>query len=124
MTLEQKQLIMLLKESGKGGREIAKELNIPKSTVFSYLQSVESNNLCPNCGEPITNLPGFHRLRKYCSDKCRYDFNHMKKRKSVFTCKQCGKSFSDYKHIKRSFCSRSCFHAYQKETCKKNIEKA
>lgn len=118
MTVEEKQKIINLRNDGYGYKRIAKELNLPLSSIRyicekGMVYSSLSGN-CKNCGKKISSIKGKKR-KIYCSDKCRLDWwnSHIKEvNKKAFytiTCKHCGKEFISYGNQKRVYCSHSCY---------------
>ena len=120
MTDYQKEQILILKNSGVSIRSISLELKIPKSTVADFIQLAGNDkSICPMCKKLFTQAPK-RKPRKFCSDNCRYKYNRMK-REIIFTCKECGRTFTDLNHLHRSFCSRKCYITYMKnETRRQN----
>lgn len=116
--LEKKQIIEL-NEAGKGYGYIAKELNLPKSTVCSYLKSLKKSSICKCCGKKFVQ-PGGARLKIFCCDKCRFKYWRLaNKGKPIKTnyeieCLCCHKKFYSYESLKRKFCSRACYDDFRK----------
>lgn len=70
---------------------------------------------CPNCGEAIIQPPR-GRMKRFCSDKCRWEWNHKNPHPENWTgtriavCPVCGREFMashEYKN-KRKYCSHAC----------------
>ena len=114
MTDYQKEQIVILRNGGMSLRDIAAKLNVSKSGVAKFLQRMEEGRcICPMCKSVFTQTPK-RKPRKFCSNNCRYKYNRMK-RGIVFTCKQCGRTFTDLNHLHRSFCSHKCYVTYMKD---------
>ena len=94
MTNEQTILISRLMKDGMGYRKIAAELDLPVNSVKSWCRRHPREegdaNHCMMCGKEISSTP-HKRVRKFCSDKCRYAWwsAHPEKRKNK----------TGYKHI-------------------------
>lgn len=116
MKESEKKKILELKASGKSIREIAALLNIPRSTVGSFIKSNEKKAACKYCGKSITLIKG-HRPRVFCSDSCRYNYwkenNKDRKTKLEVECLCCHKVFYAYKSENRKFCSRECYDNFR-----------
>lgn len=115
----EKKKIIELKSEGKSIREISTLLNIPRSTIGSYIKTLEKEFFCKCCGKPITIKKG-HRPRVFCSDGCRYKYwrsnntNKNKPTNHVVECLCCNKKFYSYVSLKRKFCSRACYDLFRK----------
>lgn len=115
----EKRRIVELKEAGNGYGNIAKELGLSKSTVSSYLKSLEGNKTCKCCGAKFTQPAGV-RLKMFCCDKCRFKYRRLLKKGKPMTsgyqaeCLCCHKKFYSYRSQKRKFCSRACYDLYRK----------
>lgn len=121
MTNDQKNQILMLKQSGLGYVKIARRMNISENTVKTFLRRTpktdaieEKMPYCQNCGKPVFQDP--HRKQKrFCSDKCRMAWwnQHQEKvnRKAnyEFTCSYCGKAFTAYGNANRKYCSHECY---------------
>jgi 5-methylcytosine-specific restriction endonuclease McrA len=76
---------------------------------------INSNNkfvACLQCGE-VFRVPAGDTIkgsRKFCSRACSNRYNQPKdpEKKSVFTCKWCGKQFTEWTYRKPSYCSNQC----------------
>lgn len=115
MTYQQKKLeIQKLREAGCSYGVIAKKLNISKSTVATICKAIENGEICClECGKKLTQ-PNLGRKRKYCSDKCRYDYNRKLGKKVVEIsyekiCQCCKKPFKTFKSYNRKYCSWDCY---------------
>lgn len=81
MTREEKEKVIKLKKCGLSVKKISNELSISINTVKSYLQrnkekfenkKVDGNH-CLFCGSVLHHI--MHKKhKKFCSDKCRYDY--------------------------------------------------
>lgn len=115
----EKKRIVELKAEGKSIRDISSLLNIPRSTIGTYIKNLETVSYCKCCGKSIAIKKG-HRSRAFCSDSCRYKFwrstNNSKNKTTnyVVECLCCQKKFYSYRSLKRKFCSRACYDSYRK----------
>ena len=120
MTDIEKKRVMELKENGLGYGMIAKVLNLPKSTVSSFIKSLEDTSICQCCGKRFIQPKGV-RKKLFCSDKCRYKFHNLQaKEKPIKSnyeveCLCCHKKFFTYRSLKRKFCSRECYESYRRD---------
>lgn len=123
MTNKDKSLISELRTKGLGYKAIAKQLNLPVSSISSYLQRKKENESlnsckCKNCGLKLKQTPG-HRQKVFCSDKCRMNWwtNHpeMKTSKIVTECKcaMCNKTFIVNRRKVKKFCSWNCYTKFR-----------
>ena len=129
MTTEQAQQISYLRYEGKSYREIAGMLQLRETTVKTHcsrhgltdkfiemLREGKGAAVCPCCGSVIVQIPK-QKPRKFCSDKCRYDWwNKNQSLRSLqaeysHVCAMCGKEFYSYGSKKRKYCSRRCYLA-------------
>lgn len=118
MTVEEKRKIIDLRNDGYGYKKIAKELNLPLSSIRYICEKgmtdTELIGTCKNCKKEIHSIKGKKRKR-FCSDKCRLDWwnSHVKEvNKKAFytlTCKYCGNEFISYGNKKRVYCSHDCY---------------
>ena len=118
MTLEEKTKIIELKNEGYGYKKIAKELNLPISSIQYFLKNnpidLELVGACKCCGKTIQSIKGKKR-KQFCSDRCRWDWwnDHIKEvnKKAYYTltCKHCGKEFTAYGNQKRVYCCHECY---------------
>lgn len=118
MTLEEKTKIIELKNEGYGYKKIAKELNLPISSIQYFLKNnpidLELVGTCKCCGKTIQSIKGKKR-KQFCSDRCRWDWwnAHIKEvnKKAYYTltCKYCGKEFTAYGNQKRVYCCHECY---------------
>lgn len=67
--------------------------------------------VCANCGKQVIAKS---KKRRYCSDKCKNDFNHEKNKKYEKTCETCERKFSaSYKEAR--YCCQECRGTAMKE---------
>ena len=117
MTNEQTIMISRLMREGKGYRRIAAELDLPVNSVKSWCRRHPREegdaNHCMMCGKEVYST-SHKRVRKFCSDKCRYAWwsAHPEKRKIrteyKHICFNCGREFTNNR-INAAYCSRKCF---------------
>ena len=69
----EKKKIIEMKKAGSGYGTIAKELGISKSTVSSFLKSLENTSVCKCCGRKFIQSAGI-KLKIFCSDSCRFKY--------------------------------------------------
>ncbi len=66
-----------LRKSGNGYKRIAKELNIPLSTVRYTCNKFADEDLlngkCEHCGIDIKSIKG-KKKKRFCSDRCRWEW--------------------------------------------------
>ena len=124
LTAEQKSRIHELKKEGFGYKNIAKQLELPISTIKSFLLRHPASvvSFCRCCGKPIPQKD--KRKRLFCSKKCKDKYWSIKVTKSPeylkgFICLECGRSFFDHHSRIRKYCSRLCF---QKSKLRKRDE--
>ncbi|MDL2292561.1 helix-turn-helix domain-containing protein [Acholeplasma sp. OttesenSCG-928-E16] len=118
MTNQEKEQILKLREEGLSYREIAKTLNLPFTSVSSFIARQNTNKsnteICKNCGIKLSQTKG-HRKKIFCSEKCRrfwWKSNPDKRNLKAYhecKCEQCGKSFLSYSKADRKYCSYSCY---------------
>lgn len=115
----EKKRILELKEAGYGYGSIAKELGLSKSTISSFIKSLDGYSICKCCGMKFIQPIGV-RLKIFCCDKCRFKYRRIQsKGKPIISnyeveCLCCHKKFYSYKSLKRKFCSRECFDIFRK----------
>ena len=109
-----------LKAQGYSYNEIAKELNISKSTVASFFRrnevydEVDALGVCKNCEKTIIQKKKTKR-KVFCSDECRVEWWNSNLDKVVrsayyeFECATCGEKFKAYGNTKRKYCSPACY---------------
>lgn len=109
MTKEQKEIIIKLRDEGLGYGSIAKVMNMPKTTIASFLQRHGNKQICLCCGKEFDVSKSKHK-RKFCSSKCckrywnKYGVKHTTETK---VCPTCGATFTTYRH--NIFCSHECY---------------
>lgn len=114
----EKKRILELKEAGYGYGSIAKQLGISKSTISSFLKSLNGYSVCKCCGKKFIRPAGV-KLKLFCCDKCRYKYRRLQgKGKPLVTgyeveCLCCHKRFCSYRSLKRKFCSRECYDNFR-----------
>ena len=115
-----KKRIIEMKKAGNGYGVIAKELCLSKSTVSSFLKSLEDVSICKCCGKKFTQPKGV-KQKIFCSDKCRFKYRRLQNKgnpiESGFEveCLCCHKTFNSYKSLKRKFCSRKCYNNFRSD---------
>lgn len=80
MNSQRKAQIEKCRHAGMGFMDIARQLNIPVTTIKSYCYrhplsdiAVEGNGtLCPQCGMPVPKMK--YKPRRFCSDTCRVQY--------------------------------------------------
>lgn len=120
-----KEQVIKLRESGLSFGEIAKELEISRSTVSSICQraKVQEQHRCKNCGVLLKQTSG-HRQRIFCSDKCRKAWwrangnSHSINKKVV--CLTCKKEFIFHESRIRKYCSLACVYQGGKKEASDN----
>lgn len=131
MEERQKEQIKLLRLEGLGYKKIATILDVSVDAVKSYCKrskivapskkeeliipvSDEPENICPECGKEIIQIPKM-RARRFCSNNCRDSWwkkhrsegNRHKGKKVV--CHNCEKAFLVNKKSKRKYCCHACY---------------
>ena len=115
----EKKRILELKEAGYWYGSIAKELGLSKSTISSFIKSLDGYSICKCCGKKFIQPAGV-RLKIFCCDKCRFKYRRIQsKGKPIISnyeveCLCCHKKFYSYRSLKRKFCSRKCFDVFRK----------
>ena len=117
MNEKQKSIMYELKLQGLSATEISRKLDIPLSTIRSYLRrhpAPPGMIACKQCGKLVLPTPG-KKKRMFCSDKCKYQWWNMHRYGNhrnliVSTCQFCGKEFMSYASDERKYCSRICYH--------------
>lgn len=111
-----------MKISGKSSVEIAKVFGIAKGTVNRHLRNnnfFNSGKLlhCKNCGKTFTHKSNGGTAQKFCSHKCRCDFNYKNRKVKVKrTCEICNKKIIADNYY-TNICSDECIK-YKKEQIK------
>lgn len=128
LTTTQKVQIRELQSQSLGYRRIAKALDLPTSTVKSFLlrHPCGNNNYCRCCGKPIVQTD--KRKRLFCSKKCKckYWSNRVIKAPQYleeFICEECGRPFYAHHSRIRKYCSRSCFQKHESRKWQEEKEK-
>ncbi len=114
MTEQEKRKIIELKEKGASFGFIAKELNLPRSTISTFYSSYLYNkDSCKQCGGPIKRK--INRVSLFCCDQCRGKWWNAHKEKMnhkkvyTFVCQNCGVTFTRIQNKNYKYCSRECF---------------
>ena len=114
-----------LKNEGVSYSNIAENTGLSVNTIKSLFRrqnSKEEENYtsCKNCGKEL-NVSSNSRLKKFCSDECRFKWwnkNGTKSRKQMndLICINCGKKFKCYESKKRKYCGHECYikHRFKK----------
>ena len=119
VTNEQKVEILKLRKQKCGYKKISKLLNLPITSVSSFITRLNSEDICIclECGEAFSPLPG-KSVKRFCSKKCRLKYWQKKTRTSLKymvqkVCPECGASFMTYKYRQGIFCSKECFQTHE-----------
>lgn len=127
LSKEDIELIIQMKISGKSSVEIAKVFGVAKGTVNRHLRNnnfFNSGKLlqCRNCGKTFTHKANGGSAQKFCSNKCRCDYNYKNRKVKIKrTCKICNKEFLADSYNK-NICSDKCVE-YKKEQSRINKTK-
>ncbi len=130
MTPEEKEKIVVMRNTGIGYLKIAKTLGVNENSVRSFCRRngltgmIEKphevvipgvvHKICKNCGSPFVQYPG-HREKMFCCDACRIKWwnSHLSevKRKAMYEliCPTCGKTFYAYGNRNRKYCCHACY---------------
>ena len=107
MTSEQKRLIDQYRCQGMGSTEIAEKLSLSVNTVKSYCRrntvltaaaddGAAPSGICKQCSRLMAGGQD-RRGKQFCSDRCRYQWWHLHRGKSLnateHTCQSCGRVF-------------------------------
>ena len=102
-----------------GYKKISKLLNLPITSVSSFITRLNSEDICIclECGETFSPLPG-KSIKRFCSKKCRLRYWQKKTRTSPKyrvqkVCPECGAVFLTYKYRQGIFCSKECFQTHE-----------
>lgn len=116
MTTEVKNEILKLKSEGKGYGEIAKLLNLQRSTVAKFVQNAGTASKvyftsCPVCGKEFKARKG-PKAKRFCSKECKdkwWNTDRLNRRKTyTLICNHCGKAFkATDKNAK--YCCLKCY---------------
>lgn len=123
--IQQKELVLLLREEGLSYQDIAKQTGFTSDyarTICSREHRKKEpkdkliEGVCRFCGQRLTYTPGAKK-KQFCSSKCRSDFHNEKNlhRPYIRICEQCGERFISYGYPKKRFCSRECQTAAMRE---------
>ena len=108
--------IRALRLQGYGYRKIAAEIGISRDLVRNYCKTNGLDGLgsslinvprCANCGKAIEVKP-IGRRRKYCSDKCRHQWQEANPLMHEHSCIYCGKKFTSPAKLAK-YCCHKCF---------------
>ena len=114
MTEQEKMQIKKMRDAGCSYGVISSELGISRSTISTFLKTLDSPpNCCLECGKKLVHIEG-HRRKKYCSDKRRHSYNKKFGNNNVnmsyeTECAYCHKKFKTYKSLKKKYCSWDCY---------------
>lgn len=128
MTDEQRQQIKMLRFQGYGYKQIASTLGLSRDSVRGYCIRNGLNGfatklakeykkvieeefifiLCLNCGAQIEQNKSGPR-KKYCSMKCKREWEKIHRKKHRFTCEYCGKEFKALGTKERKYCDHNCY---------------
>lgn len=126
MTEEQKKKIIELRKKGLGYKRIAKQLGITRDSVRGYCRRNEpfseyihpkkkkvkninkiEKRFCLNYNKEIIER-GKGSRRKYCCNKCRYNYKNSNRKDYHIRCEYCDQEFKAYS-TKRKYCSHDCY---------------
>lgn len=122
MNAMQKEAIRQMRYQQLGYAHIARELGLPVNTVKSHCfrNGLTPDDIkailafCQCCGKPISE-PSRTRPRKFCSNECKtawwnqHRYERQSDKLTDYVCSVCGKTFTDYGHANRRFCSQDCY---------------
>lgn len=120
-----KEEVIKLRDEGLSFREISKELEISRSTIFSIYKKAkeQQKQSCKNCGILLKQSKG-HRQKVFCSDKCRKEFWRKNRIdytiNSYATCLTCGKEFLYHESRVRKYCSLNCAYKGKRKGAQDN----
>lgn len=120
LTTQEKLKIYDLKDKDYSLNDIAKAMEMPRSTISSFLLKYPVNDIkyvCFQCGKEFIPPLG-RRTKHFCCKKCRQTYKNAKRNKDLsfkktFVCEECGVVFMASKYKKRRFCSRECFQSFE-----------
>lgn len=127
MNRSQREKVLLMRGEGMSCAKIASLLCLSENTVKSFCRrnhlkanegmtvdlGARVTSLCLYCGTRVKQTQG-HRVRKYCSDKCRISWwnknraHPSRKNTRLLSCPVCGQQFHAYGKREREYCSHSC----------------
>lgn len=116
--LQQKDLIIALREEGLSYREISERTGASSEyarSVYSRAQRKKNHQfsvtdgICKFCGERLTYTAGAKK-KQFCNDACRISYynQHNLRKPYIRDCEYCGQEFVAYGYPKKRFCSREC----------------
>ena len=117
--LQQRDLILILREEGLSYKEIAERTDTnpeyaryvcsKANRAMQKQKENQSDGICRFCGKKLTYTPGAKR-KEFCDDKCRSDYYSQQKMRKPYVrrCEHCGKEFVSYGYPKKRFCCRDC----------------
>ena len=130
MTDTQKKLIVGMRTSGQGYKQIAETLGISANTIKSYCQRsgltggkvsnddhiIEKKDTCKQCGAALAQRPNI-KSKTFCSNECRIRWWSKNRNQSAGAstvakcCAHCGLVFQSQVSAKRKYCCLACFIA-------------
>lgn len=119
MITDEKNKVLELKRNWYSSREIGQELKIAYSTINSFLERSDIDDVyfvCPECGKEAVNKRARGRPKKYCCKKCAINHKSRHRPKANHVCKCCGKTYVSDADKRTKFCSHSCYIKYRYET--------
>ena len=118
--LQQRDLIIVLREEGLSYKEIAERTGTSSEyarTVCSKASRMtqknkkdnQSDDMCRYCGKRLVYTPGAKR-KEFCDDKCRSMYYSQQKMRKPYIrrCEYCGLEFVAYGYPTKRFCCREC----------------
>lgn len=102
---------------GKSIRYISSTLGFSRNTIARIASEMKEGGTtglrCINCHKPIED-PNKYKPRKFCSDRCRFEWHNNRKRKASYICScvNCGIIFTSYGNRNKRFCSDECKKHY------------
>ena len=124
MTLQQRNAILALRESGTSMRKIAETLGLPLNTVKSFCyrskttQKETEHLICCNYCGSIIKQKSNSTVRHFCDRHCYIKWWHCQSGRSRTVyhkeCLYCGKLFDALSKKTQRYCSIACFQASRK----------
>lgn len=124
MTLQQRNTILALRETGTSMRKIAELLGLPLNTVKSFCyrstnarKEPEDVICCNYCGSIIkqkSNTTIRHFCDRHCYNKWWHSQNERGRTVYHKKCLHCGKQFDVVSKKAQRYCSVSCYQAARK----------